>query len=49
MKDVIKYKDFLGSVHFNAEDRIFFGKIEGVDDLITFEGTTVEEIKRSLI
>jgi len=47
MKDVIKYKDYLGSVHFSSEDGIFFGKIEGIDDLVTFEGTTVEEIKES--
>ena len=28
MKDVITYKDFIGSVHFSAEDSIFYGKIE---------------------
>lgn len=34
----------MGSVHFNAEDRVFHGKIEGVDDLVTFEGKSVDEI-----
>ncbi len=47
MKDFLQYKDFLGSVHFNAEDEIFFGKIEGIDDLISFEGSTVSELKNS--
>ena len=47
MKDVIKYRDYMGSVHFNAEDEIFFGKIEGIDDLITFEGKSVEELKQA--
>ncbi|MBI2472677.1 MAG: type II toxin-antitoxin system HicB family antitoxin [Planctomycetes bacterium] len=42
MKDVITYKGFIGSVHFNAEDKVFHGKIEGVDDLVTFEGKSVE-------
>ena len=45
MKDIIQYKDFFASVHFNAEDDIFFGKIEGITDLITFEGTSVSDLK----
>lgn len=44
MKDMLTYQDFIGSVHFNAEDKVFYGKIEGVDDLVTFEGKTVDEI-----
>lgn len=47
MKDVLQYKDFIGSVHFSVEDGVFFGKIEGVNDLITFEGTTVNEIEKA--
>jgi predicted HicB family RNase H-like nuclease len=45
----LKHKDLLGSVSFSAEDEVFFGKIEGIDDLVTFEGTTVEELKSSFI
>ena len=45
MKDVITYKDFIGSVHFAAEDRVFYGKIEGINDLITFEGETVKQLE----
>jgi len=44
MKDVLTYKDFIGSVHFSAEDKVFHGKIEGITDLITFEGKSVDEI-----
>jgi predicted HicB family RNase H-like nuclease len=46
-KSTIQYKDFIGSVHYSDEDGVFFGKIEGVYDLITFEGTTVAEIKEA--
>lgn len=46
MKDVMKYKGFIGSVHFAAEDRVFYGKVEGVDDLITFEGSDVDELEK---
>lgn len=44
MKDVLNYRGFIGSVHFSADDNIFYGKIEGVTDLVTFEGETVSEL-----
>jgi predicted HicB family RNase H-like nuclease len=44
MKDVIKYKDHIGSVRFSSEDKLFYGKIEGIDDLVTFEGKSVDEL-----
>ena len=44
MKDVLNYRGFIGSVHFSADDSIFYGKIEGITDLITFEGETVKEL-----
>jgi len=47
MKDVIKYKEYLGTVHFSAEDEVFYGKIEGVEDLVSFEGSNVEELKEA--
>lgn len=49
MKDVLTYQDHIGSVHFCAEDDVFYGKIEGIDDLISFEGKSVEELKSSFI
>ena len=45
--DVMKYKDFLGSVHFSAADDQFVGRIEEIDDLVTFEGSSVAELKRA--
>lgn len=47
MKDVLRFKDFISSVHFSADDDCFFGKIEGIDDLVSFEGRDVDELKRS--
>ena len=44
MRDVLTYKGFIGSVHFSAEDKVFHGKIEGIDDLVTFEGRSVDEL-----
>ena len=47
MKDILKHKNFIGSVHFNAEDEIFYGRIEGINDLVTYEGESVKELKSS--
>ena len=49
MKDVLTYNDFIGSVHYSTDDEVFFGKVEGIKDLITFEGQSVKEIKKSFI
>lgn len=44
INNVLTYRGFLGSVHFSSEDNVFFGKVEGVNDLITFEGETVQTL-----
>jgi predicted HicB family RNase H-like nuclease len=49
MRDFLEYKGFIGSVHFSAEDKIFHGKIEGINGLITFEGATVDELEKGFI
>lgn len=47
MENIIRYKDFIGSVRFSAEDMVFHGKIEVITDLVTFEGASVEELVRA--
>lgn len=47
MKDMLSYKGFIGSVHFSAKDDVFYGKIEGIDDLVSYEGTSVAELKKA--
>ena len=45
MNNTLKYKGFFASVVFSDEDNILFGKIEGIDDLVMFEGSSVTELK----
>jgi len=47
MKDILKYKDFIGTVHYSTDDEVFFGKLDGIDDLVTFEGDNVDQLKKS--
>jgi len=45
MIDKLKYNDYIATIHYSAEDEVFFGKVVGVNDLITFEGSSVNELK----
>ena len=45
--NTLNYKGFIGSVAFSEEDNVFFGKIEGIDGLVNFEGSSVEELKEA--
>lgn len=35
----MEYKDYVGSVHYSDEDEVFHGRLEGIRDLVTYEGT----------
>ena len=45
--NMLKYKDFYGSVEYSASDECFFGKIIGISDLVTFEGNSVDNLKKA--
>ncbi len=47
MDDILKYKDYSAIVHYNAQDEVFHGKILGIDDLVSFEGTSVKTLKKA--
>lgn len=42
--NTLKYKGYIGSVAFSEKDSVFFGKIEGIDGLVNFEGESVKEL-----
>lgn len=45
--NTLKYKGYLGSVEYSEDDEVFFGKIEGIGDLVNFEGESVKELKQA--
>jgi predicted HicB family RNase H-like nuclease len=45
MTDKLKYKGYHGSIDFSAEDDCLFGRLQGINDIITYEGASVKEIK----
>ena len=42
--NTISYKGYLGTVNFSEKDECFYGKIEGIDGLVNFEGQSVTEL-----
>lgn len=44
---ILKYKNYAGIVSYSEEDEVFFGKVEGVNALINFEGESVKELKKA--
>ncbi len=42
--NTMTYKGYLGSVSFSENDGVFFGKIEGINGLVNFEGESVKEL-----
>ena len=47
MIDMMEYKGYYGSVHYSDDDRCFFGKIEHIRDLISYEGHDVASLKKA--
>jgi len=47
MKDMMSYKGYYGSVHYNDVDCIFHGKIKFIRSLVSYEGTDVEGLRKA--
>ena len=42
--NTLKYKGYVGSVGYSESDKVFFGKIEGIEGLVNYEGESVKEL-----
>ena len=44
VNNIMEYKGYVGSVEFSEPDGIFFGKVQGIRSLISYEGTNASEL-----
>lgn len=44
MNNTMEYKGYIGSVEYSEPDQILFGKVQGIQSLISYEGTSVSEL-----
>lgn len=46
MKNTMEYKGYTGSVEYSDEDGIFFGKVQFIRAMISYEGSNAEELRK---
>jgi len=47
MNDMLQYKNYIAPIHFSSTDKVFYGKVGGIDDLVSFEGVSVEDLENA--
>ncbi|HEB72898.1 MAG TPA: type II toxin-antitoxin system HicB family antitoxin [Nitrospirae bacterium] len=47
MKDMMEYKGYHGSVHYDEGDRIFFGKVVFIRALVSYEASDAKKFRKS--
>lgn len=44
MNNIMEYKNYVGTVEFSESDGLFYGKVQGIRSLISYEGTNAAEL-----
>ena len=47
MSKPLTHKGYAAHIDFDAEDRIFLGRITDIADIVTFHGETVDDLARA--
>lgn len=45
-ENVLKYNGYSAAVEYSAEDQVLYGKIDGINDLVTFSSESAAEIEK---
>jgi predicted HicB family RNase H-like nuclease len=46
---MLTYKDYIAKISFDEDENIFHGEIINLRDVITFQGSSVDELKKEFI
>ena len=46
MKNILEYKGYITKIEYSTEDKVLYGKIEGIKDLVNFESESVDKIEK---
>ncbi|MBQ9814325.1 MAG: type II toxin-antitoxin system HicB family antitoxin [Lachnospiraceae bacterium] len=44
--NILEYMGYLTKIEYSVDDKVLYGKIEGINDLVTFESDSVNEIEK---
>ncbi len=45
--ELMEYKGYMGKIAYDAEADVFHGEVIGLKDVITFQGTSVKDLKQA--
>lgn len=48
-ENVLEHKGYVASISYSAEDEVFYGKVFGINDLVSFEAESAKELKSVFI
>jgi predicted HicB family RNase H-like nuclease len=48
MNNTLSYKGLTAKIEFSADDNVFVGRVLGIDEIVVFHGSTVEELKSEM-
>ena len=46
MNNILEYKNFSGTVSYSSVDSILFGSVIGINGLVSYEGDSIESLKK---
>ena len=46
---MMEYKGYHADVHYSDDDRLFVGEVFGINDMLGFHGSTVEELEKETV
>ncbi len=47
MSNTIEYNGYIGTIEYSQEDKCFFGKLDMINDLVTFEANNALELENN--
>ncbi len=45
MANVLEYKGYIATLEYSSEDKVFYGKLEMINDLVTFEADSASDLE----
>ena len=45
MKNTMTYNGYAGTVEYSEDDNVLFGRLIGIDDIITYEGESIQDLR----
>jgi predicted HicB family RNase H-like nuclease len=45
MSNLLEYKNYFGTVEYSSSDKILYGKVIGINGLISYEGSSIESLQ----